>query len=49
MAAEPLVAAAELFAAAAATVVTLAPPPKMLVGDTVLVARPDVAVPPLNF
>jgi hypothetical protein len=42
-------AVAGLFAAAAPTLVTLDAPPKMLAGDTVLVASPDAAVPPLNF
>jgi hypothetical protein len=39
---------AELLAAAAPTLVTVAAP-KMLVADTVLVAKPDAGVPPLNF
>jgi hypothetical protein len=43
------VAVVEVLATAAPTLVTLAAPPKMLAGDTVLVARPDAAVPALNF
>jgi hypothetical protein len=43
------VAVAGLLAAAEPTVATLDAPPKMLASETVLVAPPDAAGPPLNF